>query len=662
MGVPVITLVGNSHGSRFGYSLLKNLELESCCAFSESEYVDIAVNLAMDKKRLTAIHNSLRWQMRTSPLMDESLYMQGLEDAYLHIAQSFCQGNHDCIDQTMFLQQVKRLFFAKKWEAVIREIRKVFWEMVDQPELFSLLTQAYFKLGDYSRGIAVAKLGLEKGYFRDDIDFLIRLGTACKEVLSYADAEYYFAWAISCLGKNSQETKQDLLVELKMARAQLLVSMGRTCEGGELYRQVSEEHPVPAKQYETYGSYLLSLHYELQDEEWLYKEHVRYADFFQNVVQYKHLSGKNHKKIRVGYLSPDFRQHVMFYFYHVLLTKYDKSRFEIYCYSLAKNEDAFMGYLKPFVTSWMDVSACNEDEIAKIIYNDEIDILVDLAGHSAGSGLASLAYKPAPIQLSGLGYVNTTGLSAVDYFITDEIVDPPEAGNHFFSEKLLRLPKTQFCYTGRSDVPTPIGAPCKKKGYITFACFNNFAKITDNMLVLWLRILNAVSDSRLFLKSQVFVSPQAVEVARQRLISVGYDLSCVIFAPATDDYMAQYLEVDIALDTYPYTGGGTTCDALYMGVPVVSLYGEPHGTRFGYSLLKNVGLEELAVKTEAEYIEKAIALANDWELLQLLHQNLRKIMLESPLMDEVVYMRDLEEEYMKIYLKKQTQIGKEDIQ
>jgi len=161
--------------------------------------------------------------------------------------------------------------------------------------------------------------------------------------------------------------------------------------------------------------------------------------------------------------------------------------------------------------------------------------------------------------------------------------------------------------------------------------------------------MNSVNDSRLLLKCQIFISQQVVEMVKIRLENLGYDLSRVIFMPATDDYMEQYQLIDIALDTYPYPGGGTTCDALYMGVPVISLYGEQHGTRFGYSILKNVGLEDLAVRTESEYVAKAIALADDKELLDALHRNLRHRLLDSPLMDETGYMQDLEKAYQDIY-------------
>ena len=649
MGVPVITLVGKRHGSRFGYSLLQNLNLVECCAFSKEEYITAAVNLAEDKEHLSMIHENLRERMQISPLMDRKGYMNDLEEKYITIIKPFYSNpTLQKTKEKSSLQQAMDLFVVGQWSAVVQ---LCCWTGVNQMEadLASLWAQSYFKLGDYSRGIHVSKKAIARGLCLNMPDFFVRLGTACKEIFAYVDAVKYFSLAINCFNKDCPISQQELFVDLKMTQAHLLVSLGRTKEGAELYRQVSEEHMVPAKRYSAYGSYLLSLHYEKQNSAWLYEEHCHYTDFFRDIVPYQHEKHRSTSKIRIGYLSADFRQHVMFYFYHTLLVKYDKNRFEVYCYSLTKGKDAFTEYLKPFVNSWKDVSLLTEYEIAQSIYVDKIDILFDLGGHSAEAGLAVLAYKPAPIQVSGLGYVNTTGLDEVDYFVVDDIVDPPTNDKRFFSEKFLRLPKSQFCYTGRSDVPMVSEAPCKKNGYITFGSFNNFAKITDNMLALWLRVLNAVADSRLILKCQIFISPQAVKLAKARLRNLGYDLSRVSFMPATDDYMEQYQLLDIALDTYPYPGGGTTCDALYMGVPVVSLYGEQHSTRFGYSILKNVGLDDLATQIESEYVDKAVALAYDLELLDVLHRNLRQIMLDSPLMDERLYMHDLEEAYKKIY-------------
>ena len=297
---------------------------------------------------------------------------------------------------------------------------------------------------------------------------------------------------------------------------------------------------------------------------------------------------------------------------------------------------------------WREVGTLSYAEIARQIHDDEIDILVDLAGHSANSGLPVLAWRPAPVQISGLGYMATTGLPAVDYFLTDAFTDPPGQAESYLLEKPLYL-TSQFCYTGRSDVPVPEGAPCQKTGRLTFGVFNQYHKITDEMLRLWRDMLKKLPGSRLLLKNRSFQDDRTADLAYERMRSLGFSMDDVLLEGASDDYMERYLAVDIALDTYPYNGGGTTCDALYMGVPVVSLYGERRGSRFGLTILQSAGLGELAAGSPQEYMARALALAGDHELLDVLHKNLRTMLLNSALMDTQRYIGELETAYKKIW-------------
>jgi predicted O-linked N-acetylglucosamine transferase (SPINDLY family) len=655
MGVPVVTLVGKRHGARFGYSLLHNIGLDECCAFSKEDYIETAVRLASDKAHLAALHRGLREQMQASPLMDGKLYMQDLECSYLRIWQAFLQSSEpDSAElaiavQKQVLPKVQRDLQDEDWMAVIRHVRTAqsFGEV--SPEILSALAAAYFfELQDYERAVAVAKMAIVRGV-RADAEMYILLGNAYRELLDYVPALQAFRQADTCLQQSINPGTEKFRGEIKKALARLQIVLGLTRDGAINYQQSSQLSTELAEQCETYSSYLLSLHYTEIDTTLLYEAHRAYDTFFTGIKRYRHKREVSKGKIKIGYISPDFRQHVMFYFYHQLLACYDKERFSVTCYSLSSLEDNFTGHLKSLVNDWQDVSAKSYADIAQRIYEDKIDVLVDLAGHSTGSGLPVLAYKPAPVQLSGIGYVDTTGLAAVDYFLTDRYVDPVGANDSCFTEKLLRLPNSQFCYTGRSDVPVSQGAPSQLKGFVVFASFNQYAKITDNILKMWLDILTHTPKSQLLLKSQVFVSPSAVSMAKERLQRIGYDMSMVLFAPATDNYMAEYLDVDIALDTYPYPGGGTTCDALYMGVPVITMYGRHHGSRFGYSILKNVGLEELAVENESAYISRAVALAGDRDLLDALHRNLREMMLKSPLMDEKNYLMQVEQLYKEIW-------------
>ena len=377
---------------------------------------------------------------------------------------------------------------------------------------------------------------------------------------------------------------------------------------------------------------------------------LRYGVFFDDVQPYSHHGRRKKEKLRIGYISGDFRQHVMQYFIWPFLAGYDRDAFEVYIYNLGK-EDQYSNFFRTLVTAWHDLRPLNRDmeKIARAVYEDEIDILFDLAGHTAGSGLAALAWKPAPVQLSGLGYMATTGLPAVDYFVTDHFCDPVGSGSEsVYVEKLLRL-TSQFCYNGYTNLPASEGTPAKTRGYVLFASFNQYVKLQDTTLLAWREIMERVPNSRLLLKNSAFAKGGIALMARDRLQRLGFDMSRVMFEEATRDYMERYLDVDIALDTYPWPGGGTTCDALYMGVPVISYYTERHSTRFTYSLLANIGLAELASVRMEDYVEKAVALAGDLGLLDALHRGMRERMKASPVMDQERYIREMEDCYRAIW-------------
>lgn len=400
-----------------------------------------------------------------------------------------------------------------------------------------------------------------------------------------------------------------------------------------------------------YSNYLFETNYiqEISHEEML-QDHVGYNSFFQGIRQYQHSARKSKTKLRIGYVSPDFHQHAVVLFSYALLANFTKREFEVYCYSNGQEDRVTQG-LKPLVTKWCDIRGLSAEDAAKRIYEDKIDILVDLAGHTANNNLPIFSRKPAPIQVSGIGYFNTTGLKEMDYFFTDVHCDPIGKNDGCFSEKLVRLPHSHFCYTAKADMPECQGAPCLKNGFITFGSFNNFSKVTNEILILWKKILERVPNSRLILKSRVFASAFGREIALNRMKEIGLEIERVELRPFSADYLAEYQEIDIALDTYPYPGGATTCEALYMGVPVISLAGERHGARFGYSILKNLGLEECIGFGGDEYVQKAIAFAGDKELLDVLHKNLRTLMRKSSLMNAKQYIEDVETAYQRMWEK-----------
>ena len=355
----------------------------------------------------------------------------------------------------------------------------------------------------------------------------------------------------------------------------------------------------------------------------------------------------NHEKIRIGYISADLRSHAVGQFVRPLLFSYDANLFDVYVYQINKSCDDVTKDLQKSAVMWRDTADFSFRDIAAQIREDEIDVLVDLGGHTAGNSLPVFAYRPAKKQISGIGYFNSTGINECDGFLSD-VYCSPNSVSPYFTEKLLRLPYTHFCYQPYKVFPDISTPPCLKNGFITFGSFNNFAKINNGMLTLWREILIRVPNSRLVLKHILLGTEEGLTYTKKRLSALGMDLSRIEFRDYSADYLQQYNDIDIALDTSPYTGGVTTCEALYMGVPVVTLKGNRHGGNFGYSFLVNIGLDELAADTQDDYVNLAVGLSNDVILLQALRKKLRGMMEKSPLMDSVGYMNALEDIYREI--------------
>ena len=356
-----------------------------------------------------------------------------------------------------------------------------------------------------------------------------------------------------------------------------------------------------------------------------------------------------HKRLRIGYLAANFREHPLAFFLWPLLHFQDRSRFEVYCYAANTRQDAVTDCLRREVEHWIDIAAMTDAEAAAVIQQDEIDILLELDGHTEGNRLPVLSCRPAPVQIAGIGYMGSTGLPDVDYFLTDSWCLPvPATSQAFFTEKLLALPVSHLCYAPLKQMPLSGGAPCQQNGYVTFGCFNNFSKVTDELLGAWAAILSALPEARLIVKHRVFDSREGCRISQERMQAAGLPLARVDCRGFSREYLREYSEVDIALDTYPYTGALTTCEALFMGVPVISRYGLRPGSCFGRSILANVGLGELAGDSAAGYIRLAVELGRDASLIAALHDQLRGMMLRSPLMDGRRYARDVETVFERI--------------
>jgi FkbM family methyltransferase len=354
------------------------------------------------------------------------------------------------------------------------------------------------------------------------------------------------------------------------------------------------------------------------------------------------------RRIRIGYLSPDFLGHSVAYFMENLLEHHDRSQVEVVCYALNKRSDSLSRRLHARADIWRSCSFLSDAELAALIREDKIDILVELAGHTADNRLSMMAYRPAPVQVTYLGYPNTTGLKTIDYRLTDALVDPEGESDAAHTEKLVRLPRSFLCYRPSDFAPEVSSRPALANGYVTFGSFNVLAKMTDAVVETWATILKQVPKSRLLLKCNAFSDPDTVELYRRRFRDLGISEDRVDLLgrqPLIGDHLAMYGRVDIALDPFPYNGTTTTCEVLHMGVPMIALRGQRHVGRVSAALLHHVGLDELIADTLDDYVAKAVALARDPTRLQALSAGLRPAMEASPLMDAAGFTREMEAAY-----------------
>lgn len=349
--------------------------------------------------------------------------------------------------------------------------------------------------------------------------------------------------------------------------------------------------------------------------------------------------------MRIGYVSGDFRRHSVANFLLPVLQHHDRNAFQVFCYSTNAWTDDVTERLTAAADHWRRLFGLDDEAAASLIAEDGIDLLIDLSGHTAHNRLALFARQPAPIQATWLGYPGSTGVEAIRYRLVDAITDPPGEADRHYSERLIRLDHGFLCYAPIDEAPQPVIRP---QGPVRFGSFNNPAKLSPATLDLWMRVLQAVDRSQLVLKGRPFADPQVRQTLLDRFGRRGIAADRILLLEhmaSPDQHMAAYGEVDIALDPFPYNGTTTTCEALWMGVPVVTMLGARHSARVGASLLTQVGLDWLIARDEEDYIRLAADLAGDYRRRAGLRGQLRPRMQASPLCDGPGFTRRLEEAY-----------------
>ena len=332
-----------------------------------------------------------------------------------------------------------------------------------------------------------------------------------------------------------------------------------------------------------------------------------------------------------------------------MIAAHDHRAFEIYCYSDVEQPDAVTERFRGHADQWRDVAGTSDAALAELVRRDQIDILVDLAGHIGGNRLLALARKPAPVQVTYIGYQNTTGMSAMDYRLTDEHADPPGMTDGYYAERLVRLPRAFFCYQPPDFAPEVNALPALETGRVTFGSLNQPFKIRPAAWQAWSRILAAVPNSRLLVLGHA--GSQFERHGREIVAAAGVDPARVevVNQRPRSEYLRLHHEIDIALDSFPLGGHTTVCEALWMGVPSVMLEGGSYASRFGGSALVNLGLTDLIARSGDEYVEIAVRLAGQLDRLAELRRTMRGRMQDSPLLDAAGFARNLEDAYRRMW-------------
>jgi protein O-GlcNAc transferase len=431
----------------------------------------------------------------------------------------------------------------------------------------------------------------------------------------------------------------------------LLLQSGRATEAVRMFRDVLTAHPdFDAARNNLLLALTLAPGHAPEE---LLAEHLHHAMRMQNARVMNRTDFPNprepQRRLRIGYVSGDFKNHPVAWFMTQILAHHDAARFEIFCYSNWYKTDAVTNAIKQHAHAWRQIDDLADDAVAQLVREDGIDILVDLSGHSNGGRLGVFALKPAPVQMTYLGYANTTGLATIDYRITDAYGDPVGISDGYYVEKLIRMPECMWCYTPHDDMPDAGAMPATASGHVTFGSFNNAAKINSELTALWSRVLHAAPGSKLVIAC--LPEGRTRERLRLEFISHGIDASRIelLGRLPTQEFWRLHQRVDIALDSFPCNGGTTTCDTLWMGVPVVTWCGERFASRAGYSILTNVGLENLVGYDADEYVAVASALAADLMRLGKLRVGLRERLRASPLLDVARFTRHLESAYREAW-------------
>ena len=561
-----------------------------------------------------------------------------LEDAARHFKRAVELRPDMAVISNNYGALLVRMF---RFEDAIAALSNAVARQPSYDEALANLGVAHYLLGHSTEAIAAYKQVLDRSPDNGFARYSLGVVYLEDERLAEAEVEIRRALALDPANAMAQNTLGVLLLEqhhITEARA----AMRRAAEANTLSAPVFFSNYAFASLYEP----------DISNEEILaiHKEYGRRFATTEPDRAKPHANPRDPaRKLRLGYLSPDFRAHSVAYFFEALLEKHDRKQFEIFLYSDTSRADVVTQAMRAAADRWTETAGLPDDVFARQIASDGIDILINLGGHTSGNRLPVCAAKPAPVQIEYMGYPETSGLPAQDYRISDGRADPVGEAERWCTEKLIRLPAAFHCYRPAGKPPEPSAAPHVTAGHVTFASFNVLPKVTDEAISAWAEILNGVPRSRFYIKCKQLRDERVQERIRGTFARHGIDparIDMAAFVPSIRAHLERYSKIDLALDTFPYNGTTTTCESLYMGVPVLTIAGNNHRGRVGVSLLTAMGLEKEFVATDVhDYVARATAWGRDPRRLAEIRSTLRPRMEKSPLRDEVGMTRALEDAY-----------------
>jgi predicted O-linked N-acetylglucosamine transferase (SPINDLY family) len=701
LGVPVLSLAGRPTVGRFGASILHAIGLEDWVTGDTDAYVARAVTAASDLQSLARLRMGLRPRLANSPLCDAHGLARAVEAVYRDLWDEWREGN---------AERLRRLYTSGDWSgatALARHMLTRNEKNEDAHHVLGLLAYRDNRLGDadshlrravehsppscelHSNHAAVLrKLGRlieAEAAARDalaldpncaaahnNLGNILRDAGRCEEgaehfraatrlLPDFADAWVNLAWLLSLAGQAQQAedaARHAIACNPDNADAHnnlglALMRQGRLAEAEAALRQAVALRPDFAL---PHSNILFCLNYRPDvSAEAVFAEYQRWdrqhaLPLLPGHMTYE-LDCSPTRKLRVGYVSPDFRQHAVALFAEPLLAHHDRSAIELHCYAEVAAPDAVTDRFRALADHWHNTVGLSDADVAAQIRQDRIDVLVDLAGHTAGNRLLVFARKPAPVQVTYLlGHGYSSGLSAMDAFLADEQLAPAGSDN-LFSETLIRLSRIPLTYEPPAEMPEVAPLPALANGYITFGYFGRTVRLNDGVVATWARILCAVPNSRLMLNSAPFGEAAGRDRMAARFAACGIDESRLVLtctAPQPRTWEA-YGEIDVALDPFPHNAGTTTIEALWQGVPVVSLAGRPTVGRFGASILHAIGLDDWIARDLDEYVARAIAVASSPDALAQLRTTLRSRFAASPLRDAAGLAREVEQAYRALW-------------